>query len=366
MPERLTIIPEMSGYTTALNAASWTILGTASASSETAAPYLAWFAFNNFYEFSNLLPIASGALPGWLTDSTGLGTPQWLQYQFPAPVLIDTYSIVPWSVSDWPLRAITDWHLDGSNDGSSWTTLDTQTGMSLVQYRRAYFPCVSGVAYSYYRLVITGNGGDAKVGLSSLELFAPDAPVGNQSVSSDAAVVAVGATTGEQRVRSDAAVVAVGATTGEHRVRSDAAQVAVGASTGEQRVRSVGLYVATSLPASATRVDQLIGQADIIAPMSTLNQLLGQADIIAPMSTANQLLGQADIIRPSSTVNQLLGQADITKPSSTVNQVLGQVLVMYGTSPPVSSPAGQDFIQGEVLRFPLLVGSRFMPRRGQL
>lgn len=110
---------------------------------------------------------------GWLTDGTGLGTPQWLQYQFASAKTIRSYSIQPWSNDNWPGRWITGWHLDGSNDGSTWTTLDTRTRKlkRWVPFMPAYFDIATPASYLYYRLVITANGGNAYVGIQRLELY---------------------------------------------------------------------------------------------------------------------------------------------------------------------------------------------------
>jgi hypothetical protein len=140
--------------------------GTSSASS-TYSTLPAWGAF-------------SGDWLGWLTNGTGLGSPQWVQYQFTSGKVVKSYAIIPWSSDSWPDRNLTEWHLDGSNDGSSWTTLDTRTrGVSTTRdpkwrwtiWEPKYFSCANSTSYTYYRLVITANGGNAYVGLQHFELY---------------------------------------------------------------------------------------------------------------------------------------------------------------------------------------------------
>lgn len=46
-----------------------------------------------------------------------------------------------------------DWQFQGSNDGSSWTTLDTRSGVALASYNRFTFS--NSTAYEYYRLNVT-------------------------------------------------------------------------------------------------------------------------------------------------------------------------------------------------------------------
>jgi hypothetical protein len=59
-------------------------------------------------------------------------------------------------------RAPKDWTFEGSNDGSSWTTLDTQTGQaSWYTSESRTFHVGSATAYRYFRLNITANNGDA-------------------------------------------------------------------------------------------------------------------------------------------------------------------------------------------------------------
>jgi predicted alpha-1,2-mannosidase len=64
------------------------------------------------------------------------------------------------------------WQLQGSTDGSHWTTLDTRSGQvfsSRLQTRP--FEIAHPGAYSSYRLVVTANGGDASTSLAEVELL---------------------------------------------------------------------------------------------------------------------------------------------------------------------------------------------------
>ena len=71
-----------------------------------------WYAFNG----------STGGSNQWISNGA---VPQWIQYQFTSAVLIRSYSIF-YSVasSGRPVN----FNLQGSNDGSSWTTLDTRIG----------------------------------------------------------------------------------------------------------------------------------------------------------------------------------------------------------------------------------------------
>jgi fibronectin type 3 domain-containing protein len=101
------------------------------------------------------------------------GTTGWLKYDFGAnsAQVIKRYTIV--SAPLIPERDPKDWQFQGSNDGTTWTTLDTQSGYTF-QYRTYLrtFDIANTTAYRYYRLNVTANNGDASfLHLSELGLW---------------------------------------------------------------------------------------------------------------------------------------------------------------------------------------------------
>jgi hypothetical protein len=90
-----------------------------------------------------------------------VGTTGWLQYDFGADSaqVIKRYTMV--SATLIPARDPKDWEFQGSNDGATWTTLDTQTNQTF-QFRayQRVFDIGNTTAYRYYRLNVTANNGD--------------------------------------------------------------------------------------------------------------------------------------------------------------------------------------------------------------
>ena len=134
---------------------------TASASSaHSQAP--AWGAFQ-----SKLLGAYSGVGAGWITNATTTG---WLQIQLPSAVVVSAYELA--SLPQFPARTPAAWTLAGSNDGTTWTTIDTQSGQTVDYWQtgatasvtqslpRTFYVLGSATAYAYYRLTITANNGD--------------------------------------------------------------------------------------------------------------------------------------------------------------------------------------------------------------
>jgi hypothetical protein len=136
--------------------------GTASDSSHYDAPHAAWTAMPG--------TPSQGAGVGWLDN--GGATPQWIQYQFTSGQTITSYSLRAWWTDNYPSRTPKDWTLDGSNDGTSWDTLDTVTGYTPVS-SSAYvtFTVDTPGTYTYYRLNITANNGDTYIGVGGLYLY---------------------------------------------------------------------------------------------------------------------------------------------------------------------------------------------------
>jgi hypothetical protein len=97
----------------------------------------------------------------------------WLQYDFGAGVAqtIKRYDIT--SANDVPTRDPRDWQLQGSNDGTNWTAVDTRTGQASFpnRFQTMSFNVASPGAYRYYRLNITANNGATGTQLSELAMF---------------------------------------------------------------------------------------------------------------------------------------------------------------------------------------------------
>ncbi|MGI5516240.1 GH92 family glycosyl hydrolase [Streptomyces sp. CA-106131] len=97
----------------------------------------------------------------WLAfDKTG-----WVAYRLAKPATVVKYSLT--SANDAPGRDPKDFTVQGSNDGSSWTDLDTRTGVSFSgRFATNTYSFTNTTAYSYYRLNVTANSGDSIVQLA--------------------------------------------------------------------------------------------------------------------------------------------------------------------------------------------------------
>ncbi|MGW5167463.1 ThuA domain-containing protein [Streptomyces nodosus] len=97
----------------------------------------------------------------------------WVTMKLDKPVAVVDYALT--SANDSPGRDPKDWKLQGSQDGQSWTTLDTRSGEtfpSRLQTRQFRFSNTE--AYQHYRLEITANGGEPLTQLAELRLFGAD------------------------------------------------------------------------------------------------------------------------------------------------------------------------------------------------
>ncbi len=107
----------------------------------------------------------------WLTfAATG-----WLQAQLKQPQTVTDYAIT--SGNDEPARDPKDWTLQGSSDGTTWTTVDTRTGQSWTGRGQTHeFTVADPQPYLHYRLTVTAGNGAPIIQLSELELADPAVP----------------------------------------------------------------------------------------------------------------------------------------------------------------------------------------------
>jgi predicted alpha-1,2-mannosidase len=107
----------------------------------------------------------------WLT----FATTGWIQAQLKQPQTVTNYAIT--SGNDEPTRDPKDWTLQGSSDGTTWTTVDTQTAQSWTGRGQTHqFTVADPQPYLYYRLTITANNGAPIIQLAELELADPAVP----------------------------------------------------------------------------------------------------------------------------------------------------------------------------------------------
>jgi hypothetical protein len=133
--------------------------GVASASTIYNSSYEAWKAFTK----------STGT--AWASASSS--TTGWLQYQFPSAKVVSAYSFYCQNVvTNGPAAAPTSWTFEGSNNGSSWDTLDTQAGVtSWAIGSKKTFSFSNTTSYLYYRVNVSANNGGSYLAISKLEMF---------------------------------------------------------------------------------------------------------------------------------------------------------------------------------------------------
>ncbi|MFI5735927.1 GH92 family glycosyl hydrolase [Kribbella sp. NPDC051587] len=110
--------------------------------------------------------IASNAADGdkftkWLVfTKTG-----WLNYETSAPVVIRKYALT--SANDADGRDPQNWTVQGSNNGTDWTVLDTQTGQSFEnRFQTKEYSFANETAYKFFKFDVTLNHGEDIVQLA--------------------------------------------------------------------------------------------------------------------------------------------------------------------------------------------------------
>lgn len=135
-------------------------------------PYIA-AASSNFPTFDAFRAFDGGLGTGayWLANSLATG---WVSLDFGAgnAWVITSYNVVVNTIPE-PNRAPKAWTLEGSNDNSTWTVVDTVTGQtSWGSGENRAFTCGSpgSTAWRYIRINISANNGDTFVQLGELYL----------------------------------------------------------------------------------------------------------------------------------------------------------------------------------------------------
>ena len=134
--------------------------GTVTKSSEYSSGYASWKAFDDDFDGPT----------GWIT---GAGvTTGFIQYQFTSGQVIAQYTIT--NDDSFTVRAAdpVNWTFQGSNNGSSYTTLDTQTGQTFTSGVKKLYPISNTTSYTYYKIDITLNNGHTYVGFAEMEMMA--------------------------------------------------------------------------------------------------------------------------------------------------------------------------------------------------
>ena len=138
--------------------------GVASASTEFSSTYAAWKALNGTY---------ADASDSWASSAGN--TSGWLRYQFADATVVSCYAIRTRNAGiAGDVSAPKTWTFEGSDDGTNWTTLDTQTNVTAwdgLAAVRSFFSFVNTTAYAYYRLNISSSNGSSFVCVGELELL---------------------------------------------------------------------------------------------------------------------------------------------------------------------------------------------------
>jgi predicted alpha-1,2-mannosidase len=108
----------------------------------------------------------------WLT----FATTGWAQVKLSSPLPITQYAMT--SANDEPTRDPRDWTLEGSDDGATWTTVDSQSGQTFSDrgVTKVYPLPAASAPHLYYRLNVTANGGAPIVQLAELQMSSPGVP----------------------------------------------------------------------------------------------------------------------------------------------------------------------------------------------
>lgn len=130
--------------------------------------------------FDDVLPVDSNtgnnraliSSAGGASD-TSQTSPRWIVWKFNDATAVNAIGVYPYGIWGSANRCPMNWTFDASNDGSTWTTLDTRTGETAwTEFAYRYFEFQNDTAYQYYRFYCTSlNAADKYLFLGELEFY---------------------------------------------------------------------------------------------------------------------------------------------------------------------------------------------------
>jgi hypothetical protein len=162
------------------SAATWTTTGLTEYRSETAispnsmtnnttpSPYVASTSNSSV----NAFQLFDGTNSRWYVS----GTSGWCKIDLGSDIRCGGYGIQP---STWPTQAPRDWTFQGSDDGSTWTTLDTQTDQTFFANTLRKFDLSSHGTYRYYKLDVTDSNGGGYVDMEEFVVYGSEGDLAN-------------------------------------------------------------------------------------------------------------------------------------------------------------------------------------------
>jgi hypothetical protein len=162
----------------------------ASASSVYSSNEAAYFAFRQTGLTQNGATWASSGGYNSITGEATTPEGQWLQIKLDHQYSIYGYSITIRNLHDGAASGPSNFTLQGSNDGTTWTVIDTVSGAKLIKAETgSFFLKEPSAYYQYFRLVVTktrgyengetGYNGAYYVTITNLSFFDNDAPISN-------------------------------------------------------------------------------------------------------------------------------------------------------------------------------------------
>lgn len=124
---------------------------------------------------SNLLDGVTTGTSLWISNSTTACLPAWVQFQLTTAQKVGKYQLAP--REGYPQYICSTWQFQASNDGTNWTVLDSQAGLTTGWSSNVMreFVCTTqpSIDYTYYRIYITAmaNGDNKDVEISEFALI---------------------------------------------------------------------------------------------------------------------------------------------------------------------------------------------------
>jgi outer membrane protein OmpA-like peptidoglycan-associated protein len=255
---------------------------------------------------------ASNAIDGnssthWTTNGVSSG---WLRLQFPAPAVQTEYTIR--RRDDIPARNAKDWTFEGSNDGSSWTVLDTRTGVTWgTAGETKSFTFSNSTAYTYYRLNVTANNGDTFLSVTELDFVGSWTVLDTRTgitwptASETKSFAFAGGSTAYSYVRLN-----ITANNGD--TYTSVAEMTISAASGALNLTGAPASITISAPAGAYVAGSAIPAAFTGAP-SSLNVVAPAGDVTIMTTAAVDFTGAPAVLTVAAPLGDVVTSAPVAQ-----------------------------------------------------